>query len=157
MWNFPEGSNLTYARKEKNIGFVNSKGEWVIAPQFEKVRAFSNGLAPVFKDKKWGYINEKGDVVIDFQFKDAETFASNGMAPVKEKRWGFIDKTGKLVIPMDYDISVKFGFLKSGGEEKGFINGLSRVKSKQGWGFLNEKGELLGNTWYEEAEPFVKL
>ena len=37
----------------------------------------------------------------------------------------------------------------------GFINGLSRVKTKSGWGFIDEKGKLLGNKWYKIAELFV--
>lgn len=152
VWNFPANSDLTYARKEKKIGFVNNKGEWVIAPQFDKAKAFSNGLAPVLLNKKWGYINEKGEVVIDYQFKDAEVFSADGLAPVKEKQWGFIDKTGTLVIPAEYQITASL--LRK--DIKGFTGGFARVKSKNGWGFLNIKGELLGNTWYKAAEPFVK-
>jgi hypothetical protein len=38
--------------------------------------------------------------------------------------------------------------------EKGFINGLARVKYNKEWGFLNGKGEVLGNKWYENAEVF---
>jgi len=134
----------------------NNKGEWVIEPSFDKARAFSNGLAPVMKDKKWGYINEKGEQVVDFQFKDAEIFSADGLAPVKEKLWGFIDSSGKLVIPMEYDISAGFSFLKKN-NQKGFINGLARVKTKKGWGFINKNGELLGDKWYKNAEPFVKV
>ncbi len=154
IWDFKASSDLTYAQKDEKIGFINNKGEWVIEPSFDKVRAFSNGLAPVLKDKKWGYINEKGEQVIDFEYKDAETFSADGLAPVKEKLWGFIDKSGKLVIPMEYDISAGFSFLKKNAE-KGFINGLARVKTKKGWGFINTKGELLGNKWYKNAENFA--
>lgn len=156
VWNFHGDANLTYARKEKKVGFVNSKGEWVIAPSFDKARSFANGMAPVANGKLWGYVNEKGETVVDFKYKDAEVFADNGLAPVKEKRWGFIDKTGNLVIPMEYDITAGLAFLR-GAEQKGFRNGLVRVKSKKGWGYLNEKGELLGNKWFENAEPFVVL
>lgn len=155
VWNFHGNSSLTYARKNKKIGYVNSKGEWVIEPKFDKAKAFSNGMAPVANGKTWGFINEKGETVIDFQYRDAEVFADNGLAPVKEKQWGFIDTSGSLVIPMQYDITAGLAFL-SGDNAKGFIGDLARLKSKKGWGFFNEKGELLGNKWYENAEPFVK-
>ncbi|NNE78146.1 MAG: WG repeat-containing protein, partial [Pricia sp.] len=56
VWNFFGDSGLTYAEKDKKIGFVNSKGEWVLEPKFDKARAFSHGLAPVADGKKWGYI-----------------------------------------------------------------------------------------------------
>ena len=155
VWNFKGDSGLTYARKGKKVGFVNSKGEWVIEPKYDKVKSFSNGLAPVAIGKKWGYINPKGETVIDLQYRDAEVFSNDGLAPVKEKQWGFINKTGNLIIPMEYGISAGFAFLSSN-NTVGFINGIARLKSKKGWGFFNNKGELLGDKWYENAEPFVK-
>ena len=136
------------------MGFLNNKGEWVIEPKFDKARAFKNGLAPVANGKNWGYINEKGEEVISFEYKDAEIFADNGLAPVKVKDWGFINKSGSMVIPAEYDISVGFAFFQSG-DEKGFIDGLARVKTKKGWGFLDEKGKVLGDQWYKNAEVFV--
>ncbi|MCB0428083.1 MAG: WG repeat-containing protein, partial [Mangrovimonas sp.] len=159
IWDFHPGSNLTYARNStKLIGFINTKGEWVIEPQFDKARAFFNGLAPVVKDKKWGYVNEKGEVVIDFQFKDAEIFSKDGLAPVKDKKWGFVDTNGKVVIPTQYDINSGFGGIKAmftGESEFGFRNGLARVKFNKKWGFLDTKGDLLGNKWFENAELFT--
>lgn len=37
-------------------GFIDTSAEWVIQPQFEDARLFSNGLAAVKKDNLWGYI-----------------------------------------------------------------------------------------------------
>ncbi len=152
VWIFHGDSPLTYAEKDKKVGFVDNTGKWVIEPRFDKARAFSDGLAPVAQGKEWGYIDEKGQMVIEPQYRDAEVF-SDGRAPVKDKDWGFIDTTGKLVIPMEYDITAGFGFL-GGNNEKGFINGFARVKSKKGWGFLDKNGDLLGDKWFENAEPF---
>ncbi|MFH6602731.1 WG repeat-containing protein [Maribacter algicola] len=156
IWDFKHTSDLTYAQKGEKIGFINNQGQWVIEASFDKARAFSNGFAPVMKDKKWGYIDEKGAQIVDFQYKDAETFSSDGLAPVKEKLWGFVDTTGKLVIPMEYDISVGFSFFQKNAE-KGFINGLARVKTKKGWGYINTKGEVLGDKWYKNAELFTDV
>ncbi|GEQ85218.1 hypothetical protein ULMS_07260 [Patiriisocius marinistellae] len=155
VWDFPEGEKLTYARKDKLIGFVNNKGEWVIAPTFHKARAFSNGLAPVFNDDDWGFIDETGKEVIPFQYRDAETFAENGLAPVKVKKlWGFIDKSGKMVIPDEYLISAGGLSIFSKDNLKGFYNGFARVRFKKEWGFIDEKGNALGGKWYENAEVF---
>lgn len=157
IWDFTEGSTLTYARKGGKMGFINGQGKWVIEPTYEKARAFRNGLAPVIKDGKWGYINEKGEKIIDFIYRDAEVFAKNGLAPVKEnKLWGFVDKTGKLVIPMDYELSAGLSDLfRSKGVDKGFQdNGFARVGYKKKWGFINAKGEVLGE-WYKNVDTFV--
>ncbi len=155
IWDFTNNSKLTYARSDKQLGFINAKGEWIIQPTYEKARAFNAGLAPVFQGGKWGFINEKGDVVIDFKYRDAEIFADNGLAPVKEnKLWGFVDKTGKLIIPMEYDISLPmFGFLQ-GGDEKGFIGNTAKVQKKKDWGHIDEKGKVIGD-WYRHVGPFV--
>src|SRR5690606_11151229 len=100
IWPFLQGETLTYARKDNKIGFVNTEGNWVIAPKFEKARAFRSGLAPVFLNKNWGYINTNGELVIEPQYSDAEIFSNDGLAPVKVgKEWGFINTVGELVIP----------------------------------------------------------
>jgi len=157
IWDFTKDSNLTYARKDKKVGFINTKGEWVIEPTFDKARAFNNGLAPVARDKSWGYINEQGAEVIGFNFRDAEVFANNGLAPVKEKKlWGFIDKTGKMVIPANYIITAGGLSLFSKNNIKGFHNGLARVRFKKTWGFINDGGEPLGGKWYQNVEHFSK-
>lgn len=157
IWDFTNDSDLTYARKEKKVGFINTKGEWVIEPTFDKVRAFKNGLAPVAKEKSWGYINETGEQVIGFNFRDAEVFAANGLAPVKEKKlWGFIDKTGKMTIPAQYDITAGGLSLFSKNNIKGFHDGMARVRYKKTWGFLKEDGQPLGGKWYQNVENFSK-
>lgn len=157
IWDFSEDSNLTYARSNDKIGFINTKGEWIIVPAYDKARAFVNGLAPVSNDKKWGYINESGEQVIDFNFYDAETFSKDGLAPVKEKKlWGFIDASGKMVIPAEYKITAGGLSLFSKNNLKGFRNGLARVKLKKGWGFITKTGEPLAGKWYENAENFSK-
>lgn len=155
VWIFHKDAKLTYAEMDKKIGYVDSSGKWVIEPQFDKARAFSDGLAPVANGKTWGFIDETGKMVIEPQYRDAEVF-SDGLAPVKEKDWGFIDTSGKMVIPTDYDITAGLAFL-AGKNEKGFIDGLARVKTKKGWGFLDTSGNLLGDKWFENAEPFVKV
>ncbi|MDO5971726.1 WG repeat-containing protein [Flavivirga aquimarina] len=156
IWDFNDKSNLTYARSNKKVGFIDNKGKWVIEPQYAKVRSFSNGLAPVLKGKSWGYINTKGEEVTGFIYKDAEIFSADGLAPVKSKKlWGFIDKTGKLVIPEKYEITAGGFSIFTKNNLKGFKNGLARVKLDKKWAFLNVKGEALGNKWYQNVELFV--
>jgi hypothetical protein len=155
IWDFSLGSDLTYAKKDDKIGFINNKGEWVIEPIYEKARAFVNGLAPVFKDKSWGYIDASGKEVIPFQYRDAEIFSKDGLAPVKlNKLWGFIDKTGNLVIPDRYDITAIGFSIFEKNNPKGFYNGLSRVKENKVWGYINTKGDVLKNRWYQNLELF---
>ena len=156
IWEFHDGSDLTYAKKGDNWGFLNTKGEWVIQPQWKKVRAFNKGLAPVSNGDQWGFIDMEGKLVIPFAYADAEIFGDNGLAPVKAKKlWGFINTAGVMVLPAEYDISVgpTFNF-KSMFAEKGFNDGVARVRKDKGWGYINEKGEPIGGQWYQNAEVF---
>lgn len=64
-------------------------------PQYQNVRSFSEGLAPVqASNGKWGYINTSDQFVINPKFEDAQEF-KNARAAVKlNGKWGFINKQG---------------------------------------------------------------
>ena len=166
IWNFNDGENLTIARNDdKLVGFVDRTGKWAIKPIFTKVKEFSFGLAPVINNngKLWSYINESGEVVIEAKYRDAEIFSADELAPVKiSKLWGFINRKGELVIEDIYIIKSSFGGLTFIGSDVsisriGFSNGISRVGFKKQWGFINTKGEVLNDTWYQNAENFVNI
>lgn len=82
-------------------GFVNSKCQWVIKPQFSNAHAFSNGLALVKDDGtgKWGYIDEKGNWAIRPIYSIEPTDFCCGVAGVTDKsgRHYLIDKSGNIV------------------------------------------------------------
>lgn len=60
-----------------------------------------------------------------------------------------------MVISDQYDISTGFiGFLQ-GEDQKGFINGLVRVKNKKQWRFLDKSGNVV-DEWFDNAENFTK-
>jgi len=155
IWDFSRNEKITYVKKNDKVGFVDSKGNWIVEPTYDKERSFKNGLAPVCKDKKWGYINEGGEVIIPLRYRDAELFSDDGLAPIKsEKLCGFIDRSGKEVIAQKYVITTGGLSLFKKNVEKGFIDGLVRVKYKKTWGFINTKGELLNNIWFINLEDF---
>lgn len=74
-----------YAAVQKNgkWGFINSKGELVIAYQYEDALSFSNGYAAVFKDGKWGYIDEENSMALEPSFAYATSLTDDGTAAVK--------------------------------------------------------------------------
>ena len=171
------GEELNIARKNGKQGFVNSKGEWVIAPQFELCYPFVDGFALVspLKDQY---------VLIDIEGKQLpipagyspSTFAG-GLAPVKKDgKTGFIDKTGKLVVPAIYDewslpdegmhIATRQGksfYIDSTGkvlsgdgydDAGGFSEGLGCVKIGDKHGYINKAGEVVIAPKYDFAVPF---
>ena len=158
LWDFRSGGKYTIARKDDKIGFIDKEGKWVIEPQFVKAKSFKNGYAGVYDGNKWGFIDTNGKVIIDYKYNDVDYFAENGLAPVKIDDWGFVNIKGELVIEAKYGItSGSFGFLSGRVAEKGFVDGLARVKYNKKWGFLKSDGKLLGDKWFENAEPFMKI
>lgn len=66
---------LAKGKKTAKFGFYNTKGEWVITPQFNGVREFKNGYAAAKEGALWGIIDMKGNWVVKPTFagiKDAE-------------------------------------------------------------------------------------
>ncbi len=155
IWDFSVSSENTYAKMNDKIGFIDNKGNWIVQPTYDKVRAFVNGLAPVSSDKNWGYINTSGEVVIPLKYRDAEIFSEDGLAPVKvDKLWGFINTKGEMVIEDKYDITAGGFSLFQKNNPKGFFDGLARVKDKKTWVYINTKGDILNNMTFENLELF---
>ncbi len=91
-------------------GYIDKTGKMVIEPQFDKVKAFSGGLATVEINGKWGYIDKTGRMVIEPQFDDTGSF-SEGLAAAKKTYSGlyeYIDKTGKAVIEPQFEKAGSF-------------------------------------------------
>lgn len=99
----PSSEGLAAVSHDGRWGFVDRKGQEVIALQFEAVWEFREGMAAVKKNGRWGFIDGSGRMVIAPQYDNALTFGE-GRAPVqKNGRWGFIDASGREVITPRYD------------------------------------------------------
>ncbi|MDP2386236.1 MAG: WG repeat-containing protein [Bacteroidota bacterium] len=88
------GVILFVVTKNAKEGFIDTSGKFIIAPEYEGLEEFSDGLSVALRDGKFGYINKAGEVVIPFEFEDAEAF-KNGRAIVKKGQDCFlIDRSG---------------------------------------------------------------
>lgn len=146
-----ENPDFIIVQQGNKKGFMTAEGKWVIKATYEDVRNFQHGLAPVKINGKWGFVDTTGSMIIAPAYHDALSFSSEGLAAVKDGKWGFIDRAGKIAIPFQYDITAALTFKK---QEKGFIDGLARVKLNGKWGFIDTQGNLLGNKWFDNAELF---
>lgn len=114
-------------------GFINKSGEVVIEPKYDRVRNFSDGLAPVrcTGESKIGYINKSGEYVIEPRFSQALPFSERLASAQEERKWGAIDTSGRFVIPQ------KFQFLDS------FSEGLAAIDEPEGFGVVDRHGEIV--------------
>lgn len=102
---FSEGLAAVESSNSIRYGFINTKGEWAIEPNFISVGSFKNGLASAAVTyNKNGYINTKGEWVIPEKFHRAYPFEKNGFAIVKNDKdlCGIIDRQGNFVLKPKY-------------------------------------------------------
>jgi hypothetical protein len=171
--------------QNEKVGYVNRKGEVVVAPQFALGLPFSEGLALVClrSDGGCGFIDQTGKIVIPTEFARATRF-SEGLAAIKvADKVAYIDKTGKIVVnpqfPFKVDVTLyifseglacvplennKFGFIDKTGkiaipaeyeDVSPFFDGLAAVTVNKKAGFIDKHGRFVINLQFDGAEPFV--
>jgi hypothetical protein len=101
-------------------GLIDRRGSFIVNPDYEDLRCFSDGLAAA-KRGKWGFISSADEFVISPQFDRVGDF-SDGLAPFESRSWphgrqfvyvsayGFIDRAGSVVIPPKYAAVNPFNF-----------------------------------------------
>ncbi|NIH17841.1 WG repeat-containing protein [Morganella morganii] len=73
-------NEMIKAERDNLYGFVDVKGNEVVAPDYQEARYFDNGYALVRKNDHWGVINKQGDVVIPFKYSHHNSMSSmNGL------------------------------------------------------------------------------
>jgi len=102
--------------------------QMAIAPQFDAVRPFSDGVAPAQLHGAWGLIDPSGSWVVQPTRADMRP-GTEGLFPVSENgKWGFIDKSGQMRIPARYEAVAQFE------------GGAAAAKTGGRWGFLRTDG-----------------
>jgi len=137
---FSEGlaSFAESAGPDAQYGFINRKGDVVVAPICSRACGFSEGLAAIAVDildfewllhekclaiTRWGYVDTRGTLIVEPSFAVAHRF-SEGLACVSLEeggKRGFIDRTGKMVIKPQFDSAANF------------VNGLAWVSMDDRW------------------------
>ncbi|MBQ6836503.1 MAG: WG repeat-containing protein [Clostridia bacterium] len=90
-------------------GLVNTKGEFVLQPDFDYISDFQNGMAVVGKNGKYGIVNTIGEFVLEMCFDGLKAFENDRYAPAKSgEKWGYINKKGDFVIEPQFDDAHSF-------------------------------------------------
>jgi hypothetical protein len=84
-------------QKDDLSGFIDSLGKMVIAPVYDAVSPFSEGLSAVSKNDSVYFINKENTNVFNQFYSEAYPF-KNGIAAVKTaNRWKFINRQGQSI------------------------------------------------------------
>ena len=141
----------------KKWGYIDHTGKFVIKPKYTFAAEFSEGLAvgktggnlitgEMYNDdssdentpEKWMYIDKKGKTILKLADNtDSASNFSEGLATVEILKKdeilynGYIDKSGKFVIEPNF----------SGAED--FSDGVAKVITDGGFGFIDKTGKLI--------------
>jgi hypothetical protein len=132
-WSFNGDYATVRVKQGGRVGVMDRAGQMVIAPDFDWVGDFSEGLATALRAHKYGYIDTNGKVVIPFQFERAFAFRGGRAAVFQDVggRSGFIDKAGTLT-PFDFTMVYEFS------------EGLAVVADKnRRFGAINANGQVV--------------
>ena len=161
-------------------GFIDTNGNEIVAPVYDYVNDFQEGIATVFKDGRWGAIDENGNVVVPIIYTDISMYPSNGLlcACNDNGKWGYVDYTGKVVADFKFDycnnfkngyatnaIDGKWGAIDTTGKTIipfqyynlwNFSEGLVRVKVVEGgkWGYMDTNRNMVIDPVYQGTTDF---
>ncbi|MCZ4407616.1 WG repeat-containing protein [Cryomorphaceae bacterium 1068] len=123
-------------------GFINDKGEVAIAPKYEWVENFSDGIAMVGIGDEVTYIDKEEKEISKKRFSDGFAF-NRGLAVVeKDDGYGIINRIGEFVVEPIYD--------DIGENSEGFFY----VEKDGFFGYVNEAGENVIPFIYADAQDF---
>ena len=95
----PFSEGYAAVRRGKKWGYINTKGEEVIACSFDYADFFSEGLSAVCQDERWGFIDTNGNIVIPMEYKEEPTPFGEGLAGIKRNnKFGWINTKGQEII-----------------------------------------------------------
>jgi hypothetical protein len=105
---------LAQAKSGDVWGYINTKGEFVIDPQYTNCHAFSEGFAPIYdkKAKTFYFIKPDGSKleteVEKFKLKNIFGFGTqgfqDGIVPIEvNKKWGYLKTDGKLLFEPKFE------------------------------------------------------
>ncbi len=124
-------------------GFVDSSGKFVIRPQYDDVKPFSEGLAAVKINGRWGFVDTAGSLVVKPAYDDVQPFSQQRALVVKDGKYGYIDPSGQVVIePQFFE------------EAYPFSNGLALIKMNGRYGYIDQTGDFFIEPQFYDADSF---
>lgn len=118
------------------IGYLNGKGQTVIAPSYDYFTnaksegEFVGNYAKVSKANKFGIIDRSGKALIPCAYSKLGA-VSTLVSFEKAGKWGYLDLTNKMAIPLLYEYA------------ESFKNGVGIVQDMTLRGGINSKGQVI--------------
>jgi len=124
-------NNFIAVCKDKKWGVVDINERFVVKPQLDDIKEFSEGFLAFKQNGKWGFMDKNFKVVIKPQFDKVENFSEGYAAVNRSGLWGYINSSGKLVIKPQFSLAGTF-FAK-----------LATASTKDYVGLIDTKGSFV--------------
>jgi hypothetical protein len=150
---FNQGFALVATNKSPNEliwGFIDAQGHEVVAPQFQALQNFFQGVAWFQRDNRWGLINQEGIELLHPQFKRVEPFESDFTLASEESSRLLVSTKGEIIRSTSPVPEKIFPFM-----DKDYALAIVDKYGDAHWGYLNRKGEWLNEPIYKYAGEFV--
>ena len=155
---------------------MDSSGWFRIAPNFDEVLPFSEGLAAVRSGDQWGFIDTSGNFAIPPRFAAAFYFREGVGTAELDSGFVLIDRSGAILASqLEYVDMIaegrvpvtrnqKAGYLDLAGKVAipflydgvaRFSEGLAAVEQGKQWGYVSRDGEWVIAAKFDEAGPFA--
>ena len=171
----PFGDSTICVKKDGLWGVFNSKGEYIIEPQYRAIRPVDTSVAIFFTGEKYGLLNANGEIITPAQYRDLyKVVGADLIRCALNNKFALLDFAGNKITPLKYDwigdfcenvATVKYndrwGLVDKTGIEvlpckyleiMGFHEGLARVKYFYGQhGFVDKNGNEVIPCIYQDA------
>lgn len=138
------------ATKGRKWGFINTKGEWVVRPQFEYAGYFHNGLAKVIVKGKTGYIRKDGTIAIEPRFDSGDNFYDTITLVLENEKSQYINTHGEILFGERFCYPWTFQDGIAEGRTCMFNEGEEEL-----WGAINANGEYLFTPQFKSPPDFL--
>ncbi|MEO1652203.1 MAG: WG repeat-containing protein, partial [Bacteroidota bacterium] len=151
IYPFKEGrARVSTEHKET---WINQQGKEQYA-RFDRIQAFSQGLAAVKRRFEWAFIDTLGQIQIPFRFSDAGKFYK-GLAKVRlAGKIIYIDTQGEVYPKLPpYSIWIDLKYID---HLEAFYDGIAAYQYKGKWGYIHQNGKILLSPRYPKLSPFYQ-
>lgn len=125
----------------EKTGYIDTLGNWVIAPVYDDALEFSEGFAAVCRNDSCFYINKEGQKTTDMVFDETENYQQGIAIVKKQSAYYLINRSAQFMSQAYQDIS------KSS-------DGLFVCKLNNLYGAINDKGEIIIPFTYNKLGNF---
>jgi len=99
---YPFSQGLARFKSDYGWGFMDTKGDTIISPDYQSVMDFKNDMAVVNRHDKKGVIDKQGKIIIPVKY-DQLSIYNEYIRVGNGNKWGLINKNRKEILPLNYD------------------------------------------------------